>query len=82
MKRKKKEGYLFIFMTDEELSVYGPDKFDTIEWAFKQLYKDCDQIARHNKRKPEDVLQSCIRSLEDRIRLLWMEADDDRKRES
>ena len=80
MKRKKKEGYLFIFMTDAELSVYGPDKFDTLDWAYVQLHKDCDQIARHEGRKPEDVLQSCIRSLEDRIReLYWLEVEDDRK---
>ena len=82
MKRKKKEGYLFVYMTDAELSVYGPDKFDTLQWAFVQLHKDCEQIARRNHRKPEDILQSCIRSLEDRIRLLWVEAPDDRKRES
>lgn len=82
-KRKKKEGYLFIYLTDEELSVYSPKHFDTLKWAYDQLHKDCDQIARHEKRKPEDILQSCIRSLEDRIlELYWQEVSDDRKRRS
>lgn len=74
-KRKKKhEGYLFIYMTEAELSLYGPKYFDTIEEALATLWKDCKDIARRQGRKPDEILMSCMEMLEDSVRYIWMKA--------
>lgn len=80
MKRKKKKdkGFLFIYMKDEELALYGPDHYDTVEEAVMALWKDCKDIAVHEGRKPDEILQSCMVMLEDHVRFLWMkEAKND-----
>ena len=73
-RKKKKEGYLFIYMTEVELSLYGPDHYDTVEEALAALWKDSKDIARHEGRKPEEILQSCMMMLEDSVRYLWLKA--------
>ena len=71
-KRKKKQGgYLFIYMTDAELSLYGPDHYNTIEEALAVLWKDCKDIARHQGRNPDEILMSCMEMLEDQVRFFW-----------
>ena len=80
MKRKKTKvrPFLWIYLTDEELSVYGPDKFKTFGEAYFVLNKDLDNIAKHEGHKKSEVLFICREALADRIKeLYWKGGEDD-----
>ena len=78
-KRKVKDRpFLWIYLTDAELSVYGPDKFKTFGEAYHALNKDLDDVAKHEGYKTGQVLFTCREALAFRIKeLYWKGGEDD-----
>lgn len=73
MKRKKTKNkpFIWISLKDDELSVYGPDKFKTFGEAYNQMNKDLDAIARHEGENPKKILFICRENISERIRELY-----------
>ena len=70
--------FLWVHLTDEELSVYGPDKYESYEKACDAMKKDINKIAKHNQRKASDVMEICRERCKERLKeLYWKGGEDD-----
>ena len=74
---KRNPQFIWIHFTDTELFRYSPEYYDSLEDALKDLNKDMDQIAKHNKKKPHQVLLICRTQMERRIEELFWEGGED-----
>ena len=70
-KSKKKKGYCYVHMKDEELMLYSPDFYSTREEASKQLMLDCYDIAGHNGYTKDQLFMPGVGEILNRIYYIW-----------
>ena len=74
MKRKKKNKkgkYCYIYMTDAEIELYGPEHYPTRLDAIIEFQADCMDIAEHYGYTTDDIFMPGIELLKERINKLW-----------
>ena len=80
-KKKKKEGFCYVYMTDAELMLYSPDFYETKEEALKVLIEDCHDIAAYNGYRKDQLFMPGVGMLLNRVEFIWdhwseLEEDD------
>ena len=70
-RKKKKEGFCYVHMTDQELMLYSPDFYQTKEEALKVLMEDCHDIAEHNGYRKDKLFMPGVGMLMNKVTFIW-----------
>ena len=69
--------YLWIHMTNEEIFAYAPVFYNTMRDALDALHDDIRDIASRNHYTVSDVMVLSVEELEERVKEMWDNWEDD-----